>query len=507
MSRARQNALAFIFGVAATLTLPPFFIFPLIVVAYGGLYYLLQSSPSARRSFWIGWWWGWGFYITGLYWFCIALLTDPDKFAWLIPFALFALTGVIAIYSGIACLIYHRLRVKGVADIILFATVWLGVEFARGYLFTGFPWNLAGYSMSFSVFPLQLASVFGAYGLTWIVVCLGVIPAAIRLNYPRAKLYTFVAYAFFAVGCGWGAWRLADAERIPEDKRYVENVTLRLVQANISQHHKWDPKLQFDGLKQHIALMQSPGLDKVTHILWPETAIPYVVQEHSALTRLLGEALPKDKILISGALHSEGEDARWQLWNSVVVINHQGEIVGKYDKHKLVPFGEFLPFRSLLPAAWLTPVGDKDFDAGPGPQSISWPGLPLVSPLICYEAIFPGLAVGPMRPDILMNLTNDAWFGMSTGPYQHFEMARMRAVEQGLPLIRVANTGISAVVDAYGRIQGRLELGEKGFLDAKLPTRLASLTNYVQYRDRLLWTLLIAVTIVTLRQRKTFLRN
>ncbi len=228
---------------------------------------------------------------------------------------------------------------------------------------------------------------------------------------------------------------------------------LRLVQANISQPHKWDPRLQLQGLRQYVHLMQSPGLENVTHIIWPETAVPYAIEAGSPLARDLGGSIPAGKFLITGALRLDGKEDDFKIWNSLVALDHNGGIVGSYDKYRLVPFGEFLPLRSILPKAWLTPVGDKDFSRGPGAQTLELPGFPAISPLICYEGIFPGAVIDEShRPQLLLNVTNDAWFGMSTGPHQHFEMSRMRAVEQAIPLVRVANTGISAIVDSYGRV-------------------------------------------------------
>jgi len=497
----KRNVAAFVCGVLATLTLAPFFLFPLIIPAFTGLLLLLGGAPSHKRAFWDGWWWGWGFYITGLYWFCVALLTDPEKFAWLIPFALFGVTAVIAIYCGIACWITSRLRLAGLTRIFVFSVVWTCVEVARGHLFTGFPWNLAGYSFGFSDVTLQMAALIGAYGLTWFAVLLGGSFAA--LGQKRGAAFILIIWGLFAVGAGWGAWRLSEADKIPESERYVPGVMLRLVQANISQFHKWDPKLQMQGLQEFVRLTKSPGLEKVTHIIWPETAVPYTIKAGSPLLRMLGASIPEGKILITGALRDEGEGDRWRVWNSLMALNHDGSIVGVYDKTRLVPFGEFLPFRSLLPKSWLTPVGDTDFSRGAVPHTLEWPGLPPIYPLICYEAIFPelGIASGE-RPQLLLNVTNDAWFGTSTGPYQHFHMARMRAVEEGIPLVRVANTGISAVVDGFGRIISVLSLDKQGIIDVRLPKARQAYTTYNIFNNIFIQLLLFITVLLILRQQR-----
>ncbi len=465
MSATKNYLLSFVFGICATLTLPPFYLVPLVIPAYGGLFYFLSSAASARAAAKIGFFWGWGFFITGLYWFVIALMTDPDKFAWLIPFALFALTAVIALYTVAFSLLFFHFRRSGFAGAFVFAGLWTLVEFARGHLFTGFPWNLGGYVFAASDASIQLASVVGIYGLTFITVLLGVL-----CMHRRALPFCFLIVVSVLA---WGTWRVQSA---PHD--FVDGVTLRLVQPNILQHHKWNPRRQMEGMRTLAEISAGPDFEHVTHIIWPETAVPYVLQNNSTLAMRLGEMLLPNQHLITGALHEEGKG----ITNSLAVINARGEVVGGYDKHKLVPFGEFLPMRWLIPDALETPVGMNDMAAGEGTQTLHLAGLPPVSPLICYEVIFPDLAArSDDRPSWLLSITNDAWFGTSTAPYQHLAAARMRAVEQGLPMVRVANTGITAAFDAYGREVARIPLNKKGFVDVGLPAVSQSDTFYSRW--------------------------
>ncbi|MDE3017051.1 MAG: apolipoprotein N-acyltransferase [Pseudomonadota bacterium] len=536
----KRNAVAFLCGVMATLTLAPFFIFPLIIPAFAGLLWLMENAPTGRRAFWDGWWWGYGFYISGLYWFCIALMTDPEKFAWLIPFALFGLTAVIAVYCGVACWLtillippVHGENKK--VRIFIFSVVWTCVEYARGHLFGGFPWNLAGYSFGFSDVSVQMASLVGVYGLTFFAVLLGSSFAVIfpspfvgegqgvslkneplslasshreRGDKKSAVLFLIAIWILFAAGMGWGGWRLHEAGRIPASARNVSGVRLRLVQGNVPQSDKWDPKLQMQGVETYLRLTQLPGLDKATHVIWPETAVPFPVRAHTPLARALGNGVPPGVVLITGALRAEGinpakrEAANFRIWNSLVAINHHGDIVGTYDKARLVPFGEFLPFRKWLPEFLTTPAGDIDFSRGPGRETLEWPGLPPIFPMICYEAIFPG-RLPPERPGLLLNVTNDAWFGDSIGPRQHFEMARMRAVEQGVPLVRVANTGITAIVDSFGRVISSLTLGVQGVMDTGLPVAQPEPTVFGRNGNLLLLILILAVIFLTIKQRRT----
>lgn len=484
--------MAFVFGVCAALALAPFYLVPLIIPAYAGLFLLLEGVSCKKRAFADGWWWGWGFYIAGLYWFCIALLTDVEKFAWAIPFCLFGLNAVIALYPALACLLFFMLRpqVKSGKPFVclLFVFVWFFVEYARGHLFSGFPWNLSGYSFGFSEISLQLASVLGVYGLTFFAVILGASVALIRDN----KWFVFGVYALFFASLVWGYFRLQGAEDGKET-----GAVLRLVQANIKQHHKWNPDLQHKNLEEYIKLTQSAGGERVTHVIWPETAVPYPMRSDTPLTRYLGSVLPTSAILITGTLRMEGWEQEAQFYNSIVAINKDGKIIGNYDKHALVPFGEFLPLRFLIPKSLKLPVGDKDFSTGTGTQTVSWSGLPPVVPLICYEVIFPEFAAdGNNRSQWLLNLTNDAWFGISSGPYQHFEMARMRAVEQGLPLIRVANTGITAYIDEYGRIRKKTALGEQGVIDVDLRQSSISSTTYTRFGE--LGVFLIGCILITI---------
>lgn len=446
--------LAFLSGICATLTLPPIYLFPLVIPAYGGLFYLLAKADTRRRAALTGFFWGWGFYMTGLYWFVIALMTDPDKFAWLIPLALFALTAVIALYTAVFAWLWQQVKKSGVKGALIFSLLWTLVELARGHLFTGFPWNLAGYVFNATDASIQLASLIGIYGLTFVAVFLG----AVTIAHRRAAIACWV---ILALGIGWGQWRVTTA---PEE--YVDGVKLRLVQANISQHHKWDPNRQMQGLRAHISIMRAPGIETITHVIWPETAVPYVLNDDSTLALRLGETLLPGQYLITGAIRGNSE----RLTNSIAVVDSKGAVQGSYDKYKLVPFGEFLPLRWMIPDALETPVGMMDMTPGPGAQTLRWPGLPPVSPLICYEVIFPGNAVKENdRPSWLLSVTNDAWFGTSSAPYQHLAMARMRAIEQGLPMVRAANTGISAVFDSYGRRIAYLPLNTADYADTKLP--------------------------------------
>jgi apolipoprotein N-acyltransferase len=298
--------------------------------------------------------------------------------------------------------------------------------------------------------------------------------------------------------------RLADA-----DPRPVAGVRLRLVQGNIPQTLKWVAGRREETFTRYIDLTRGPGFDRITHAVWPETAIDYrLITDYSAV-RIEGErrarlasAVPRGGALILGAIRDSG--GRW--YNSVHVVGPQGTALATYDKHHLVPFGEYVPLRGLLRHLGVEQLahGIGDYSAGTGPETLAVPGAPPVGPLICYEAIFPGDVVGTPRPGWMVNVTNDAWFGLTSGPYQHFASARLRAVEEGLPLVRAANTGITAVVDAYGRVTARLPIMTTGVLDAALPRATIQPTLYARFGDLSLLLLLVAgggpAFVRTLRQ-------
>jgi apolipoprotein N-acyltransferase len=284
------------------------------------------------------------------------------------------------------------------------------------------------------------------------------------------------ALSLMIVGVLWssGALRLANAET-----GNVPGVTLRIVQPNIAQALKWHPDYRDGHFATFLRLSSAPSERPITHIIWPETAIPFIVSADNARRRVMASVIKNDGLLLTGAVRTSPRGTQpYQLWNSFHAIDKNAEIVATYDKFHLVPFGEYVPFRRWLGFTKLT-AGRTDFSAGTGPKTIRISGLPPFTPLICYEIIFPDKVTETnSSARWLLNVTNDAWFGTSSGPYQHFAMARLRSVEQGLPLVRAANTGISAVTDAYGRVAGRLGLNEQGVVDTGLPKSILGNTLF-----------------------------
>jgi apolipoprotein N-acyltransferase len=470
MTGWRRYGLAWILGALAALAFAPVYAVPILLVSFTGLVWQLGGVSSARAGFAVGWWFGFGYFVAGLYWIMFALLTEPEKFAWMIPFAISGLSGFLAIFIGLAALLTRLITPRGVGGILVLAASWTAMEWARGILFTGFPWNPVGSVWAYSPTMMQFASVAGVYGLGLVTVAIAAAPAALISDRGRRAPVLLAGVALAALWAG-GTFRLADGPEMAPSA-----VTLRLVQANIAQNHKWRADLRARQFAQYLRLSGQPSADKTppTHVIWPETAAPFFLGEAPRARQAMARVTPKGGALITGTLRSEtGSGQARKIWNSLQAIDDQGVVLGGgYDKFHLVPFGEYVPLRAILSFSKIT-HGMTDFSAGPGPRTVRLGGLPPFSPLICYEVIFPGAVVDSAdRPDWILNVTNDAWFGISSGPHQHFASARMRAVEEGLPLVRAANTGISAVVDGYGRLKASLGLGLEGVVDAKLPPAL-----------------------------------
>lgn len=475
----RRYTLAFLAGVVATLALPPVYFLPVLYLAFPLLVWMLAGASTRRAAFSLGWWFGFGWFAASLYWIGNALLIFGDRHAWMIPFAVFGLPAFLAVYNGLATLVATLGRNH--LERALWLTVgWVGAEWLRGHAFTGFPWNLVGYSWMGSDALMQPASVMGAYGLSLAAIASASLPAALAMSRRRLRVGAIAAAILIpALAFGFGAWRLA-AVPAAGDARDA-GIGMRIVQAGIPQREKWRRDLRARNLRTNLRLSVEKRPDWVTHIVWPENAATFFIEEEPGYRQAMARVTPPGGLLITGAPRRSGPPLR--IWNSVFAVDSRGDIVGHYDKSHLVPFGEYVPFREYLPFSKVT-QGAVDYSAGNGPQTLHLPGISPVSPLVCYEAIFPGAVVDEAdRPAWMLNLTNDAWYGISAGPHQHLAIARLRALEEGMPIVRAANTGISAVADSYGRELGRIGLDRQGVLDFRLPKPLAAPTLYARYGD------------------------
>lgn len=489
----RRASLAVLLGAGTALAFAPYYLLPLLIVGFTALVWLLEGARRANSAFLVGWCFGFGHFIVGLYWIGHAFLVDAERFAWLLPFAISLLPAGLGLFTGTVALVVHLVGGGRWRRIAALAVAWTLAEWFRAHLLTGFPWNLVGYVWGFSDAMLQPAALFGVYGLSLVTVAAAAAPAALADGWRRALPVCLGLCAVLAAAGGYGLLRLSGPA--PGD---VPDVRLRIVQPNVAQRDKWRPDLRDRHLARLLELSAGEAAARPTHVIWPETATPFLLAADVRRRHLIGQMLLPDQLLISGAPRRDAaEDGAREVWNSLHVVGPGGTILATYDKHHLVPFGEYLPLRPLLSALGLSKLtaGTRDFSSGPGPAIVDVPGAPAFQPLICYEAIFPHQIAPSQRPAWLLNVTNDAWFGDGSGPHQHFAMARVRAIEQGLPLIRAANTGISGVIDAYGRPRARLGLGEGGIIDSALPAALSSAPLYARLGDRLLMPLLTVVML------------
>ena len=516
--RGWRRVLTAIFaGALAAAALPPVHALPLLVPGFCLLVWMLNGQAHWRAALTLGFWFGFGHHVAGLYWLAWPMTLDLARFGWMIPFAVFGMSALLALFTGAATMAAHLTRARGAAQILFLAIAWAGFEWLRGFILTGFPWNLLATGWVALDAPAQAVSAIGPYGLGLLTVLIAGLPAVLLLPNaaPRAKAAALFASVAMLAGLFAFGW-----QRLPAGPTGVLKETrLRLVQGHVPQTLKWAVGARERFFSLYLDLSRRPGFERITHVIWPETAIHYRFQTKVRSLRLQGprlarllSAVPRGGHLIAGTIRDDGQRA----WNSIQAIDDKGRLVATYDKHHLVPFGEYVPLRAVLKWFGVERLahGRFDFSAGPGPRTIRVPGAPPFSPLVCYEAIFPHQAVssansgavpaatgaakataGGGRPRWLLNLTNDAWFGATSGPYQHLAAARLRSIEQGLPLVRAANTGISVVTDAYGRVRARLGLGARGVVDAALPVALDRAPLYAWLGD---WVLLIMCLIVAL---------
>lgn len=494
LSGWRRYSLAFVLGAVTTLTLPPVYLFPLNFLIFPVFIWLLSGVTRRRAAFAVGWWFGFGFFVFGLYWIGNALLVFSDKFAWLLPFASAGLPAFLAFFCGGASIVAWFGKTHFQRALLL-ALAWTASEWIRGHILTGFPWNLIGYSWAGSEAMLQSAALFGVYGLSLAVMISACLPAALasaRSSWQTAAIALAIPLIFW----GGGAVRLGMAPAT----EFVKNVGLRIVQSNIPQREKWAREHQARNLKMFLDLSTQDRPNWITHVIWPETAATFFLTRNPEIRSALATAVPSGGLLLTGAPRRDAEAGT--VFNSMIAIDDAGRIAGTYDKFHLVPFGEYVPLAKYLPIEKITP-GRKGFTPGPGPRTLSLPGLPIVSPLICYEIIFPGnVALDSKRPNWLLNLTNDAWYGLSAGPHQHLAQARVRAVEEGLPLVRAAYAGISAIVDPYGRVLHRRALYDAGIIDTKLPRPMSSPPLYAIWGDffvSVIFALCFVILLLSLR--------
>jgi apolipoprotein N-acyltransferase len=507
-------------GALSALALAPFNAWPVLFVTFPVLVWLIDGAGGGRlggipAAALTGYWFGLGYFVPGLYWIGYAFFVDAQTFAWLTPFAVLGLPAYLAIYTAIGFALARLLWTKDATRILALAASLTVADWLRGHALTGFPWNAFGYALSEPLPLAQTASLIGLWGMTFLTVAIFASPAVLidrttdrRMPWrvPAAAIALLIAMGIF------GAIRLS-----LHPTTMVAGAKLRLMQPNLPQDAKFNYSAKAEVMKKYLSLSdrasgpQSTGVRDATILIWPESAFPFFLTREADAMAQIADLLPKGTVLITGSVRAPDlpPGARiTRAYNSIYVIDHDGSVLAVYDKLHLVPFGEFLPYQDLLEKLGLEQLTrvQGGFIPGTVRHALPVPSAPRALPLICYEAIFPGDVAGrDERPGWIVNLTNDGWFGISTGPYQHLEQARMRAIELGLPLVRSANTGISAVIDPVGRTVASLDLGIEGILDASLPAAIPP-TVYARVGD-IPAAILIALAIIFAVRRRVARRH
>ncbi len=511
----KRAAIALIAGALSSLAMAPFHAWPVLFLTFPVMVWLIDGAGGGRwhglpAAAMAGWWFGLGYFVPGLYWIGYAFLVDAQTFAWLMPFAVLGLPAYLALFPAFGFAVARLIWTKDGSRVIALAASLTASEWLRGHVLTGFPWNAFGYALTKPLALAQAASLIGLWGLTFLSVAIFASPAVLIDGSSRGRrpwigpvmaLLLLVAMGIF------GSVRLS-----LQPTATVANVKLRIMQPNLQQDAKFNYSAKAEVMQKYLTLSdrasgpQSTGVRDASILIWPESAFPFFLTREADAMAQIDDLLPQGTILITGSVRAPDLPPGTKItraYNSIYAIDHDGSVLSVYDKLHLVPFGEYLPFQD-----WMEKLGfvqltkvQGGFIAGTRRRAMEIPNAPRALPLICYETIFPGeVAARGNRPGWIVNLTNDGWFGISTGPYQHLQQARLRAIEQGLPLVRAANTGISAVIDPMGRIVARLGLGVEGVLDSSLPAAIAP-TVYARSGDIPTAMIVAASLIFVIRRR------
>lgn len=504
----RRFLLLVVAGAIAGLSVPPLFIVPALFVTFPIWVWCLDGAErktGLRRlfgpAFTIGFAFGWGYFTVAFHWLGAAFFVDGGVMIALMPFAILALAAMIAFFWGVASALAHLLWSHGPWRILTLATFLTLAEWARGHVLTGFPFDLLGYALTPTDEMMQITAVIGIYGLTFVAALLAMTPALIwpadNRSLSRRLLPFFLAIGVIAAQLGYGYNRLAGIVATPR-----QDVSMRLVQPMVYEHADWgqaDPVALIDRLIMLSDMRMNPedkGLADITHLVWPESSLPFFLSTYPDALARIARMLPDGAMLLAGAPRQQYEPGATQSagppYNSLLAINSDGEVIASYDKAHLVPFGEFLPFQDFFGRLGIKQFvpGAEGWGHGDARRRLmALPNTPKFLALICYEILFSGDLGDVAGAQYLLNITNDAWFDGSIGPAQHAHHARVRAVEEGMSLIRAANSGLTFATDPLGRVKAQLAPLQMAALDVRPDQRLAS-TVFAQVRY---WPLLIAL--------------
>ncbi len=491
---AFPKSVSFLLGALAVLALPPFWLLPILWLSFGGLFWLVSHAPNLRQAFSRGYWFGFGFFAFGFSWIGNALLIDARSFGWLYPLVPLASGAFFGLFAAFPALLTRSLKTIP-AQIVAFPAFWVFFEWLRSFILTGFPWNLLGSVLTFSPLTIQAAALGGTYLLSLLTLYMAIAPVIWLSQRTPARLagtlLTLLLPASFILL--YGNNRLTTYTSEP-DKRYL----VRLVQPAIPQRLKWSRTALENNFQKYIELSRLPAEAPLSLIVWGETASPFPLELDNRHRQQLLPAIPENGTLAVGTLgYKPDNEGKIRPVNAMLLLNHQGKILNEYNKTHLVPFGEYIPFRSLIPRS-IRPITNviSDFLPGNGPETFRLPGLPALSAAICYEIIFPSQIINKQTPpEILLNLTNDGWYGKSAGPYQHLAATMLRAVEEGVTIIRAANSGISGIFTPTGILTGKIPLHQSGISDTWLSAPLSIPGFYRRYGNKIPLSLCLILTI------------
>ncbi len=512
----KRAAIAFVAGAASALAMAPINAWPILFVTFPVMVWLIDGSgagklggiPAAALS---GWWFGFGYFIAGLYWIGYAFLVDAETFAWLLPFAVAGLPALLALFMALGFALARLIWTRDATRILALAAALTVSEWLRGHILSGFPWNTFGYALTEPLALAQTASLIGIWGLTFLAIAIFASPATLIDDRGLTRRPGLPLLASLAILIAMGAYGTLRLSAHPT--HLVDKVKLRLMQPDLQQDVKFNYSAKKAVMEKYLALSDratgphSTGVKDATILIWPESAFPFFLTREADAMAQIADFLPPGTTLITGAVRPPDVPAGMKItraYNSIYIIGDDGTVLSFYDKLHLVPFGEYLPFQSAMEKLGFVQLTKMrgGFIPGTRRRAMDVPNAPKVLPLICYEAVFSG-AVVPHgeRPGWIVNVTNDGWFGISSGPYQHLQQARLRAIEEGLPLVRAANTGVSAVIDPVGRVIGHLTLGSEGVLDSGLPAAIAQ-PLFTRTGDLPVAVFVALSALVVLRRRK-----
>lgn len=499
----QDYGLCLLLGALNALAMPPVYFVPVLLLTFPVLIRLLDKALISKQVFFKTFLFFFAFHVFGLYWINFALLVDIGNTWWVLPFALSGLPMLMAFYPAFAAFVWHRIGWQGTARLLLLVVLFALSEWVRGWAFTGFPWNLWGYTWAFLAPMLQSVALMGMYGLTLLTLLIACAPALFFKNY-QSRFGRNVAIGIAVIVLAllaWGSGRLHHP--LPQSE---QPFIVRIVQPNIPQTAKISAEARAGNERKLWRHTIEPAAQQPHLVVWPETSLPLVsTWDVRRLEATLQEILPAGTTLAAGVIEVQDnpETGKRELFNRIGFYRNDGHRLATYDKFHLVPFGEFLPFESLWPVKPVAFSGGSML-AGSGVRTIHLDHVPPFSALICYEVLFPGAtALKKDRPQWILNATNDAWYGTTSGPYQHLATTRVRAVEEGLPVVRAANTGISAIIDPMGRVVSSLPLNSEGIIDEALPASLTP-TLFARYGNAIFFALLGMVWAIALwaqRQR------